>query len=129
MGSPLADKPSDIDTGGIFFFIPFYLAKRKLIQKDIFAALRSELYTLIVDGRDPKRRQEAINQFNQDVIVLGRMFFTWERSILCPICLHWWLTVILMLLAWVFGWNVFFEFPLQTIFVYLVNHFFIRKIA
>lgn len=129
MGSPLADQPRDIDKGAIFFFIPMSLATRRLKQKDLFAGLRTDLYSGLVGNEDQRNRQQWIKQHREDVVVIGREFFTWERSLLCPICLHWWLTVILLILAILFGWNVFFEFPLQTIFVYLINHFFIRKIA
>lgn len=129
MGSPLADQPRDIDKGAILFFIPMWFAIRRLKENDLYAGMRNELYNGLIQNKDPKNRQEWRKQHREDLIVIGREFFTWERSLLCPICLHWWLTVLLMPLALVFGWSAFFIFPLQTIFVYLLNHFFIRKIA
>lgn len=129
MGSPLADQPRDIDTGGIFFFVPLYLATRRLKQVDLLAAQRREYTSAMLNSDDPKTRQELTKMYRETIMILGRMFFTWERSLLCPICLHWWLTVLVMLLALIFGWSAFYIYPIQTIFVYLLNHLIIRKIA
>jgi hypothetical protein len=129
MGSPLASNPRDIDTGGILFFIPLAMARRRLKENDLLARQRTELTQSLLATSDPKTRQEFISQYREDIMVLGRMFFAWERSFLCPICLHWWLTVLVVLLALMFGWADIYTYPLQTAFVYLVNHFIIRKIS
>lgn len=128
MGSPLASNPKDIDTGGILFFIPFTMAKNRMLENNL-TRVRQEFTASMLQTTDPKTRQELRKQYKEDTIVIGREFFVWERSILCPICLHWWLTVLVMLAAVICGWSDFYAYPLQTCFVYLLNHFIIRKIA
>jgi hypothetical protein len=129
MGSPLADDRNKIDPGAIFFFFPAWLAKRRLSDElllaDIVKARKAELEVI----GDPIGRWEVDQENARYRMETGRKFFTWERSILCPICLHWWLTVLIVALAFVFNWLQIREHAGAVVFIYLVNHFFIRKIS
>jgi hypothetical protein len=71
----------------------------------------------------------AYKQWRRQYFETARDFFNWERSILCPICLHWWLTVIVVGVLFSVGyWHGLDTLGLCGI-VYLTNHFIIRKIA
>lgn len=129
MGSPLADKADSVDTGAILFFFPYWLAKRRLVETGNLQSIKTsqaERMQLISEPVTKKRQQKSDKLHNY---VQGREFFTWERSLLCPICLHWWLTLLVALISLPAGWQFIYQYPFQAAFAYLVNHFIIRKIA
>lgn len=133
MGSPLADDPKKenrgVDTGAILFFIPFILAELHLINrklaKDMAAAYRNERNITT----EPVAQIRARQAHRANAYLTGREFFTWERSLLCPICLHWWLTVLFVWISLVADWNFVTLYPGQIALAYLVNHLIIRKIS
>jgi hypothetical protein len=129
MGSPMAMDVEDVDVGAILFSIPAWLADRRLVHQltltDILEAQREELNVT----SDPVKLADLMVDHARDRYEAGRKFFTWEKSFLCPICLHWWLTVIVVGLALVFNWLQIRDHAGAAALIYLINHLFIRKIA
>ena len=127
-GSPLAEDLRHVDPTAFLAKVPRELAWRRLrkakLAEDFWAELQETL--AISKGR---LARAAMRDWQRNVVDAGRSFFTWERALLCPICLHFWLTVL-------FG-AVFLTFDLLHArqdwllagFTYLLNHFFIRKIS
>jgi hypothetical protein len=129
MGSPLASKPEDIDGKAILVAFPFELAIRRLVKAGLWNKISQELIQDMQVTSDPATRAEMKTDHVVSTIVKGRSFFTWERSLLCPICLHWWLTVVVGLVFILFDiMHARADFLLAA-FVYLVNHLIIRKIS
>lgn len=129
MGSPLADKISDVDVGAILFFIPWWMATRRMKQwhlhEDVLTEWRQEAQ--VTNGSVSTVR--GYKEWRRRYFETARDFFSWERSILCPICLHWWLTVIVVAILFAVGyWRGLDTLGLCGV-VYLTNHFIIRKIA
>jgi len=92
LGSPLA-TPDRVDPSAILFFVPYLLAKRRL---------RGKLFEWAVDAwrqqlnanSDRIGATQALLDHRHNVVVQGRVLFRWERALLCPVCLHFWLTVL-----------------------------------
>lgn len=129
MGSPLADKPEDVDPKAILFWFPQSLAKSRLIQHNVFMNLyNNHLEELSLTSNIIVAHQTKVD-FKKNILVAGREFFTWERAILCPICLHWWLSVNVGI--YLLGMNAFDARDdfFQAAFTYLVLHLIIRKIS
>lgn len=129
MGSPLADKPADVDPGAILGFIPRWLANRRLKQEWLLGDFRHALTEDLLATEDVRVRLKLRKDARLDALIVGREFFTWERSLLCPICLHWWLTVLVVLISLLAGWPHLYQPILQAALAYLLNHLVIRKIA
>lgn len=128
MGSPLADKPDDIDERAILFSFPFWLAKRRL-DKGYFTEMKSNFYQEINVTSDYITKVGLKRDFRKNVLLKGRELFTWERAFLCAICLHWWATVLTGYVFIIFDlFNARQDF-FEACFVYLVLHLVIRKIA
>lgn len=126
IGSPLSDS---FDVRAILAQFPLGLADRRLASlgrlKDIKDEEKAELelthgdrlFWQTVQDQRKARLEEAKN------------WFTWERSLLCPICLHWWLTATFGAICLTFDLLHARELWLWAGFIYLVNHLLIRKIA
>lgn len=127
IGSPLAEDPGHIDPGAIGAFIPRLLSRRRLDNAGRFQQMRHSLIEELKHTMDPVDRQDALRDFQRKVVELGRKLFTWERSFLCPVCLHWWMTLVITGLLFLFHIISTVELPLVGL-IYLVNHLFIRKI-
>jgi hypothetical protein len=128
MGSPLATDPKDIDERAILFSFPLWLAKQRL-TKDYFKDMKSRFYQEINITSDYITKVGLGRDFKKDILFKGRELFTWERSLLCPICFHWWLSVIAgVVLLWDDSLNARADF-LQAVLAYLVLHLIIRKIS
>lgn len=129
MGSPMAKDVEDVDVGAIFFSLPAWLADRRLVHQltltDILEAQREELNVT----SDPVRLADLLRDHARDRYEAGRKFFAWEKSFLCPICLHWWLTFYVVIASLIFDLNHVREHLGAVALTYLVNHLFIRKIA
>lgn len=127
MGTPLHENPSKVDVGAILFFLPRWLADRRLKRVNKWREYKEKLLEQWEVTSDPIMRHKLYKDNLQDRYDAGRNLFTWERSILCPICFHWWLTVIfvgvMLLLVGFTGFEL-----LLVAFIYLVNHFILRKI-
>lgn len=130
MGSPLADKPDDVDAKAILFAFPYWLARRRLKKyPDLLKSITQAEADQVKMTSDPIVRENLKADFSKDEFLKGRTVFTWERSLLCPICLHWWLTVLAGFEFVVFDmFNARADFFLAA-FVYLLLHLIIRKIA
>lgn len=127
MGLPLADA-GKVNVREILFFVPEYLARRRLKRLGLFDKLSKQQSQEIAMASDPKTRRELKTDQREDLYLAGREFFTWEKSLLCPVCFHWWLTVIVGALFLIFDvLDARADFFLGA-FTYLVNHFIIRKI-
>lgn len=128
-GSALASKPTDVDPGAILFSFPYMLAILRLCRMGQWDEIADSQEQELAITRDPKTRHQLIKDHKLNTVIAGREFFTWERSLLCPICLHWWLTLVVG--------AVFISFDIMharadlflAAFVYLVNHLIIRKIS
>lgn len=129
MGNPLADNPNHVDVGAIFFFFPKWLADRRLRQNKIFHALRIKAQEEVALEKDPLGRIESIRESERWSYQKGREFFNWEKSILCPICFHWWLTVLFTGVCLGLDLLHVREQYMLLSFTYLLNHLFIRKIV
>lgn len=129
VGSPLADDPKNIDGGAFLVALPFSLSVRRLKKANLWP----RIYLSFIQDRDvtsdPKTRAQMKKDHVIATIESGRVFFTWERSFLCPICLHFWLTVLVGLVFILFDIMHARADIFLAAFVYLVNHFIIRKIA
>jgi hypothetical protein len=70
---------------------------------------------------------QALREHRRNVIRLGRELFTWEKVFLCPVCLHWWLSL-QVTWTWVVvcGWQ-WAALPVAGL-TYLFLHFLIRKL-
>lgn len=127
-GTPLAD-PDKVDVRAILFGLPYAMAARRLKLEGIFTKMRAAMSQELLVTSDPKTRNGLKKDNRASIYLTGRDFFTWEKSILCPICLHWWLTVIVAMVLLAFDlMGARGDFFLGA-FTYLVNHFIIRKIA
>jgi hypothetical protein len=129
MGSPMAKDVKDVDVGAILFFLPRDFSDRRLAKLGILIEMWERHNDELKLTDDPVRHQEMRIDFERDRYEAGRKFFTWERSVLCPICLHWWLTVLVVNLCIAFGWLHMGGHLGAVALTYLVNHFFIRKIS
>lgn len=129
MGGPLSDDVNKIDVKAILFNFPYFLAIRRLKKLGIYGMIYGDLIQELAMTKDVKTKYRLKMDKRRDIYLAGREFFTWERSFLCPICLHWWLT--LLVGAVLFSINAFHaraDFFLAA-FVYLANHLLIRKIS
>lgn len=129
MGGPLSKQADDIDPTAILLAIPYELAIRRLVQAGLWKGITTELINDLAVTSDPKTRLQMKRDHRVNTIMAGREFFTWERSLLCPICLHWWLTVLVGFVFISFDLLHAREGFFLAAFVYLVNHFLIRKIS
>lgn len=128
-GGPLSSKPDDIDGGAFLIAIPYRMAVRRLARAGMWKSIKSAYLDELAVTSNPKTRAEMKKDHKAETIVAAREMFTWERSILCPICLHFWLTVLVGLVFILFDiMQARADFFLAA-FVYLVNHFIIRKIS
>lgn len=129
MGGPLSDDPRKIDEKAILFKFPFWLATRRLILKNLYWSLREGARGELKLTNDVRVRNQLRLEKRKDMYLTGRDFFTWERSLLCPICLHWWLTLVVAFpLLWMDMFHARDDFFLAA-FIYLANHLIIRKIS
>lgn len=128
MGSPLAD-PDKVNPREILFGIPLWMATRRLKMAKVWADSRASQLEELSMTKDPGTKKGLEKDHRLAILLAGREFFTWEKSILCPICLHWWVTVIVGIALLITDtFNARADFFLAA-FVYLANHFIIRKIA
>lgn len=128
MGGPLAE-PSKVDAGAFLFVIPNSWAIARLKDLNIYKDFHQDFIQEISMTQDKKTRLGLVKDHKLTAYLAGREFFTWERSVLCPICFHWWLTIAVG--AVLLGFNLLHareHVPLAA-FTYLVNHFIIRKIS
>lgn len=128
MGGPMSDDPKHVNPRAILFSFPEWLAKRRLTTFDLFDLYKQfgEEINLL---HDYVEKVKANYEYKKDVFLKGRELFTWEKTLLCPICFHFWLSVLLGAILIISGrvdtWDDFgFGFLL-----YLVNHLIIRKIS
>lgn len=127
MGKPLAKTVQDMDASAILFWIPYELAKRKLKQASLWSAVNEQWREQYRQANNVRDKIEALRDHRADVVYGARELFTWERSLLCPVCLHFWLSLFFVQLAYYLHY-LRPDVLLLTAFLYLVNHLFIRKI-
>lgn len=127
LGSPMAD-PSRVDAGAILFFIPYSLAKRRM-KGNLFDQSVEAWREQLSMTSDAIGATTALQDHRHNVVVQARILFSWERGLLCPVCLHWWLSI---WAGWVWVVAQHFKMPPLDIAVgaitYLFLHFIIRKI-
>lgn len=122
MGQPLAQRG---DPGAILFVVPYTLAVGRLKRAQLWAAAierwrEEDRHTL--DARD---RATLLREHRWETVETAQDLFTWERSLLCPVCAHFWLTAGVAVTLVAVGRGA--ELPTLTL-AYLVNHLIIRKI-
>ncbi len=126
VGTPLAARVDDINVTAMLSFIPYLLARRRLKGAMLDAALEfwRQEHQL---ANDPHNELLALREHRRNVIRLGREFFTWEKVFLCPVCLHWWLSL-QVTWTWVVihGWQ-WHAVPVAAL-TYLFTHLIIRKL-
>jgi hypothetical protein len=128
MGTPLADDPKHVDPDAFLAYIPLGLARARLRQVGKLADMEYGYAADMEHIKDAVRQRQLDKDARRDMIVTGRQLFGWERALLCPVCLHWWLTVIFMAICLTFDYYQAHAHLGAAAFTYLVNHFFIRKI-
>lgn len=127
VGSPMADA-MHVDASAILFFIPYSLAKRRMrgnLFDQAVEAWRQELSF----SHDTIGAVQALRNHRHNLVVQGRELFGWERSLLCPVCLHWWLSLIAGAdwLLITHGSSAAVDLAVGSL-TYLSLHLFIRKI-
>lgn len=128
LGSPLARDRQHVDPTAIGFFVPHWLAYRRVRLHNVAGTLEDQHLIEYNVTTDPVQRQRMRREMKLDVLESGREFFTWERSLLCPVCLHWWITLLAVALFVVFNWLNLRDHLWWAAFAYLSNHLFLRKI-
>ena len=129
MGSPLATKREDVDPKAILFFIPSALGDRRLEEYGLYEERQKKLREELELTKDKRTAELTVIDARLEDFLISRELFTWERSLLCPVCLHWWLSVLMgVVYLWfdIFGARADF---LQATLTYLVLHLIIRKIS
>jgi len=129
MGSPNESDINKVDVGGILFGFPLWLADRRLKQNRLRDGIDEEYIQEGSLTNDPVRQRQQYKDWRRNRFDRGRNFFTWERSLTCPYCLHWWLTLIFGAVCLSFNFLHAREDLLLAGFLYLVNHLVIRKIV
>jgi hypothetical protein len=129
MGSPLAKNVDNANTSEILAWIPLALADRRLRRAGLYGPIKAAYLDELNLENHPKGRLDALADFRHHRLDMGRRFFTWEKSLLCPICMHWWLTILFGAVTLTFDLLHARELYLWAGFIYLVTHFIIRKIV
>lgn len=129
MGGPLSDDAKKVDTKAILFSVPYWLAVRRLKNNGLYLSLSGDLINELSMIKDAKTKNQLRQDKRLDMYLIGREFFTWERSLLCPICLHWWLTLVIGVIFLIFNIMQARADLFLAAFIYLANHFLIRKIS
>lgn len=125
----MAEKHDGIRSREILFGLPFWLAKRRLKRQNLWVDLNSSKVAELAVTSDKQVRHALKYDHIRDLYLAGREFFTWEKSLLCPICFHWWITVAVGAVLLAFNLlDARADYPLAAL-TYLVNHFIIRKIS
>lgn len=127
IGNPLAPF-EHVDSRAILFWLPLYLVERRLKEVDRYHDFVESLTDQLAVTEDPLVRTDLYLEARTNRMVKGRSLFTWERALLCPVCLHFWLTVIFVAACLLLNQLHARECLPLAAFTYLVNHFFIRKI-
>ncbi len=112
----------------ILFFFPRHLSRRWLDWHNLEYEWNERLETELGMTQNPVTKRQLYLDNMRDRYLAGREFFGWERALLCPVCLHWWLTVMVVSVACIFHLLCIRDHLALVAFIYLVNHFFIRKI-
>lgn len=129
MGGPLSDDDRDVNVKAILFSFPKYLAVKRLKKKRVYRDILHQYIQEQEMTRDEVRKEQLRTDHLRGMYISGREFFTWEKSLLCPICLHWWLTVLVAVVLLSFDLlNARADFFIGA-FTYLVNHLLIRKLS
>lgn len=129
MGSPVADDIRDVDLRGILFFFPWWMARKRMAQWHLHQDAGKEWRDEAQVTTGSRAKLQAHREWKRRYFETARDFFTWERALFCPICLHWWLTIIVVAVLFATGyWKGLPALGLCGL-VYLINHFFIRKIS
>lgn len=127
MGNPLAD-PGKVDTKAILFWVPFSLSYRRLKRAGLDKKIIQRHANEIMMASDPVTKRGLQDDQVQEVYLMGRDLFTWEKSLLCPVCFHWWATLIVGVVLITFDLlNARADIFLAA-FTYLFTHLLIRKI-
>lgn len=128
LGGPLSDNPKDVNERAILFRFPLWLAKRKITPKYI-QEMKSHFYEELNVTSDFITKVGLNRDMRKNIFLKGRELFSWEKSILCPICFHYWLSVIAgFFLIW-YGVAETRADYFTGFLTYLVNHLLIRKIS
>lgn len=130
MGNPLSSNQTAIDTSAILFFVPKFFAIRRLKSENLLRNLKDHFdQEIAIACNDPVLETHLSHDYDRNIFLTGRQFFTWEKMFLCPVCFHWWVTLAVST-AFVFSdWHGAVDYRLGIIFTYLVNHLLIRKIS
>lgn len=125
MGAPLT---THVDSGAILFLVPYHLAVQRLKLTHRWDAVLEGWRQEYRATGDDHERARALRNHRAEVVLTAQPVFTWERSLLCPVCLHWWLTLNTML-AWYFlDTHVAVAHLGTAALTYLFLHLLIRKI-
>lgn len=128
MGTPFAENPNKVDVGAIMFTIPYTLALRRLKNAGALKDIIKQHAAEMVLTKGAYQRELARSANKRDLYLTGREFFTWERSILCPVCFHFWLSLPIFWTCMCYDCIFVDENVWLAVFYYLANHFIIRKI-
>jgi hypothetical protein len=94
LGKPGDEKPN---YKSLLFFWSFFLAKRRLIKMEGWPNLKQQLDEQLSMASTPMQKATVINSFKEIVFITARPFFTYEMILgMCPICTHFWVSLIFL---------------------------------
>ena len=102
----------------------FLLAKRRLKRDGAWQGKHQQLLNQLKEAKTPYDEKMIYKSFRQAVFAQARETFYWEKAAgMCPICFHFWITLITFIAVNIF----YFEVNIFTFILYcLVSHLFIR---
>lgn len=131
MGTPLAKDVQDVDINAILFGIPKDMANNRIHKNGLHKMLWDKYVeeAQATPGTDAYENRLGAEEYHRNRYQYGRVFFLWEKSVLCPICLHFWMTAIFVVACLLLNTlHVRDQFWFAS-FIYLFNHLLIRKIV
>ena len=124
MGEPLGDNPRARE---ILFSVPYWLAVRRLNSFKLLGKIKASQAAELEMTTDPGTRRLLLIDQRLAIYLKGRELFTWERALLCPVCLHWWATLIVVVFLLSFDMLGARADLWLACLTYLFTHFLIRK--
>lgn len=102
LGKPADEQPI---YGNLLFIWSFYLAKKVLGVT--FPPVERQYKDQLKHTTSPFERMQIKRAFQDIVFKQGRQLFTWQKIFgMCPICTHFWFTLIIFLLGNIFFFKV-----------------------
>lgn len=119
LGKPGDEKPV---YGSLLSAWAFYLAKKAL--GSLYISLNQQYRDQLSNAKNDLEKMQIKRSFREIVFMQGRQLFTWQKIAgMCPICTHFWFSLILFFLVNIFYFHV--NIIIFTLY-FLLSHFLIR---